>query len=63
MAAQINLVKVFSVTKVRDRDALGDHVTAWLAANPAVRPVQTIVTLSSDQKFHCLSIVLLCTAD
>lgn len=61
MEGPINLVKVFSVTKVRDREAIGDRVTAWLAANPRVRPVQTIVTLSSDQKFHCLSIVLLCT--
>jgi hypothetical protein len=62
MEGPINLVKVFSVTKVRDRDAIGDQVTAWLAAHPGVRPVQTIVTLSSDQKFHCLSIVLLCNA-
>jgi len=36
--------------------------TAWLAAHPAVRVLKTVVTLSSDQKFHCFSIVLLCSS-
>ena len=57
MDARINLVKVFSVTKVKDREAIGEQVTAWLAAHPAVRVLKTVVTLSSDQKFHCFSIV------
>jgi hypothetical protein len=60
MDNQINLVKVFSVTKARDREELGDRVTAWIAANPAVQIVRTIVEQSSDDRFHCLSLVLLC---
>jgi hypothetical protein len=60
--APIGLVKVFSVTKAREREAIGDHVTAWIAANPAWRVVNTIVALSSDARFHCFSIVLFCTA-
>jgi hypothetical protein len=60
--APISLVKVFSVTKARDREAIGDNVTAWIAANPALRVVNTVVALSSDERFHCFSIVLFCTA-
>jgi hypothetical protein len=56
----ISLVKVFSATKARDRDALGDRVTAWIAANPLVQVLNTVVSLSSDRDFHCLSFVLLC---
>ena len=33
MQNQINLVKVFSVTKARDRDDIGARVTAWIPAN------------------------------
>ncbi|HXU07307.1 MAG TPA: hypothetical protein VN903_40425 [Polyangia bacterium] len=62
MDARINLVKVFSVTKVKEREAIGEQVTAWIAANPAVQIVKTVVTLSSDEKFHCFSIVLFCSA-
>jgi hypothetical protein len=58
MEARINLVKVFSVTNHKDRHAVGEKVTAWIAANPAVRIVKTVVALSSDQKFHCFSIVV-----
>jgi hypothetical protein len=60
--ARIALVKVFSVTKARERDGIGEQVTAWLAANPAVRVVKTVVALTSDEKFHCFSIVLFCAA-
>jgi hypothetical protein len=62
MEYRINLIKVFSVTKARDREALGDRVTAWIAANPQVQVVRTLVRLSSDSSFHCLSMVLLCAA-
>ena len=55
---QINVVKVFSVTKAKDREAIGEKVTAWIAANPTARIVKTVVALTSDMKFHCCSIVL-----
>jgi hypothetical protein len=62
MEARINLVKVFSATKSRDRAQLGERVTSWLAANPNVEVVRTSVTQTSDSGFHCLSLVLFCAA-
>ena len=61
-AARINLVKVFSATKSRDRESLGERVSAWLAANPTVEVLRTSVSQSSDAGFHCLSFVLFCAA-
>jgi len=60
-ADKINVVKVFSATRARDREALGEGVTAWIARNPGVRLLRTFVMLSSDSRFHCLSIVLIGT--
>ncbi|MCS6915367.1 MAG: hypothetical protein RMK29_03980 [Myxococcales bacterium] len=53
-----NGVKVFSATKAREREDLGDNVTRWLRANPNVRVVDKVVTQSSDREFHCLTITL-----
>jgi len=50
-------VKVFSATKARDRDELGENVTRWLRDNP-VQIVDKIVTQSSDHEFHCLTITI-----
>jgi hypothetical protein len=63
MDAQINLVKVFSVTKAKDRQSVGDQVTGWIAANPTVRVLKTVVALSSDRTFHCYSIILFCSVE
>ena len=60
--APISVVKVFSVTKARQREEIGETVTAWIAANPGLRVVNTVVALTSDAKFHCFSIILFCTA-
>ena len=57
----INSFKVFSATKARDREILGDRVTAWIAANPGIQVLRTVVSLSSDRGFHCLSLVLVCS--
>jgi hypothetical protein len=54
-------VKVFSATKARERDALGDKVTTWMRANPGVLVIDKIVTQSSDREFHCLTITLFYT--
>ena len=51
-------VKVFSATMFQERQQLGEVLTAWLAANPEVDVVDREVMLSSDNQFHCLSIVL-----
>jgi hypothetical protein len=53
-----NTIKVFSATKARDRDVLGEKITSWIAANPSVFIVDKIVRQSSDRGFHCLSITL-----
>jgi hypothetical protein len=53
-----NSVRIFSATKARDREVLGEKVTAWIEANPSVLIVDKTVRQSSDAAFHCLSIVL-----
>jgi hypothetical protein len=50
--------KVFSATKVADRDQLGDRVTRWLREHTEYEIVDTVVTLSSDSAFHCLAITV-----
>ena len=50
-------VKVFSATKFRDRDALGERITDWLQSN-SVEVVDTVTTQSSDAEFHCLTITI-----
>jgi hypothetical protein len=57
----ISVVKVFSVTKARDREVIGDRVSAWVQTNPQLEVRDTFVRLSSDREFHCLSLVLICT--
>ena len=51
-------VKVFSATKAKDRDELGEQVTRWLRANADLEVVDRTVTQSSDNEFHCLTVVL-----
>ena len=58
----VNTVKVFSATKARDRESLGERVTEWLLGHPEIQVLKTIVAQSSDSEFHCLSIVLICTS-
>jgi hypothetical protein len=56
-------VKVFTATKAKEREGLGEVVTRWLAENPRTRVVDKIVTQSSDSAFHCLSITLFYSTD
>jgi len=51
-------VKVFTATKAKDREALGEVITRWLQDNPRAHVTDKIVTQSSDSQFHCLSITL-----
>jgi len=51
-------VKVFSATKAKDRDDLGEQVTRWLRANSDLEIVDRTVVQSSDNEFHCLTVVL-----
>lgn len=51
-------VKVFSATRARDRDELGAAVTRWLRANSDLSVVDQVVVQSSDNEFHCVSMVI-----
>jgi hypothetical protein len=55
---QFTGVKVFSATKAKDREELGETITRWLRTNVDLEVVDRVVTQSSDDEFHCLSIVL-----
>ena len=59
MSASYSGVKVFSATKARERESLGERITDWIDANSKrVEIVNTVVTQSSDREFHCLSITV-----
>lgn len=51
-------VKVFSATKAKEREELGEVITKWIQANPTAKITDKVVTQSSDQEFHCLTITL-----
>lgn len=52
-------VKVFSATKQKDRDELGETVTRWLQGNQGkIEIVEKTVTQSSDNEYHCITIAL-----
>ena len=51
-------VKVFSATKAREREELGETITKWLEDHPNYLIVDRVVTQSSDNEFHCLTITL-----
>lgn len=48
--------RVFSATRAYDREHLGERVTEWIRANN-VDVTDTWVTQSSDNAFHCITIV------
>jgi hypothetical protein len=55
---KFNGLKIFSATMVADREQLGEKVTAWISSHPNCKPVEFVVTQSSDEAFHCLAITL-----
>lgn len=55
--SDVSRLKVFSATKARDRQVLGEKVTAWLAEHNRVG-VAVQVHQSSDNEFHCLSVIV-----
>jgi hypothetical protein len=55
---RFNGVKVFSATMAQERENLGDRITEWLRTRPHVEVVDTVVTQSSDEAFHCLAITV-----
>jgi len=51
-------VKVFSATKAKEREELGEKVTGWIREHKGVQVVDKIVTQSSHREFLCLTITL-----
>lgn len=51
-------VKIWSVTKAKEREEMGETITRWLNANPDIEIVDKVVRQSSDSEYHCLSVVL-----
>ena len=51
-------VKVFSATKAKEREDLGENVTRWLKSNSDLEIVDKVVRQSSDNEFHCFSLIL-----
>jgi hypothetical protein len=58
LSVQFTGVKVFSATKAKEREELGENVTRWLRSNADLEIVDHIVRQSSDSEFHCLTILL-----
>lgn len=56
-------VKVFSATMARDREVLGERITEWLRAHPELQLVDKVLTQSSDDEYHCLTITLYLSGD
>lgn len=59
---EITMVKVFSENRHKERNRVGEKITAWLAERPDLRIVRTEVSQSSDSEFHCLTITLFLTS-
>ncbi len=51
-------LKVFSATKARERESLGETITDWIRLHPELEVFEKIVTQSSDAEFHCFAITL-----
>jgi hypothetical protein len=53
-------IKTFSATKNKNRDALGETITSWIAQTGAICTRKEVVQ-SSDSEYHCFSIVIFYT--
>ena len=51
-------LKIFSATKAREREEISDRITDWIDANRNLEIVGQEVKQSSDNAFHCLTVVL-----
>ena len=61
MSSRISGLKVFSATLAREREFLGETVTAWITANPQLEILDIIIRQSSDNEYHCLSMTIIYT--
>ena len=55
---QFTGLKVFSATKAKEREELSENVNRWIKANADLEIVDRVVRQSSDNEFHCYSLML-----
>ena len=53
-----NGVAIFSATKFKEREELGEVITRWIKDHPSLTIVDTEVRQSSDASFHCLTVAI-----
>ena len=62
MGKMYTAVKVFSATKAREREGMGEQVTKWLQnhqkTDDTFKVCDTVVTQSSDSEYHCFTITI-----
>jgi hypothetical protein len=58
LESAFNGAKIFSATKMGDRNLLGDRITTWLREHADYDIVDKVVTQSSDAEFHCIAVTL-----
>ena len=51
-------VKVFSATKAKEREELSENINRWIKSNADLEIVDRVVCQSSDNEFHCYSMLL-----
>ena len=51
-------VKVFSATKAKEREELSENINRWLKSNTDLEIVDRVVCQSSDNEFHCYSMLI-----
>jgi len=52
-------VKVFTATKAKEREELGEVLSLWLRQKGCPELVDTQINQSSDNDYHCLSITVI----
>jgi len=58
---RFNQVKVFSVVDASARQTLGDEINRWIGEQgDRIEIVDKAVIQSSDNEYHCLTIILFC---
>jgi len=51
-------IAIFSATKFKEREELGETITRWIKDHSSYQIVDTVVRQSSDASFHCLTIAI-----
>ena len=67
MKSAFNGVHVIAATMFQQRQTLGEQVTEWLENAAKTRPgfqlVDMVVRQSSDEAYHCISIIIFFNED